>query len=918
MSKAQRSNPSSRNASFIVKTGVGLVAAYALMASTLAFAQIRTVYIIPASHFDRGFVTNPEQLLPRLKPHIDEVLDDAAADPEFRWIIESIWQLNEWLKRTDDPQRIALLRDLVKKGQIEISASYGSMHAEFMGAEELNLLTQDSFRMARALGIDPPDFAMMDDVPGSVRWLPQVFAGSRVRYFLNGASVVIGGGTSLFPRHVPFYWQAPDGSRVLTWVSQGKNGGYTEGMADYYVAPTTPDPYPPHESMLPKDLQGKPPLEVMDLGMKKLRETYEKAGYKYDAVLVMYVHDFIAPSAEKDHLLPLVRQWNASGREPHLRVATPKEFFTYILSKYGSEIPTYGGEWNGLWSQVKTNSPEISSLAREVQTQLTASSLLWGALQLRSGLGLPTGNFLDDYRRLWNYDEHAGAGQLGWPGVMTVQEVNDQNRDYVGYIRKAWADENFLLASVLRRAVENPLSEKAAESKPRTGPLLAVFQPLSWQATSVIEVPKIAEFQNARALKDAASGTIYPVQWTDSGGKMLAPLPASGVSLFEVAEVAANEASVSEVADTPVLENRFYRLELRLADGAIVHLVDRESGRDLVNTAARDGFNELLRSAGFTRAPGAGGKARFQMGRGQVFDFLRVLHPGTYAPMTEYRLYHAAKRLEIRDLLDRSLMPLVSSGDRSNGYQFTFPFFAGATIDSLHYESGYGMTTFPGDYLPGARMDAVVTHGLVLSAGDVQVALSSDQAFYWDLPGFAAGSGKLRDNEVVSTALLKNDADSTRDLGTYLFPTVEPGLSDRLCFVYTLTSWKGVWNDGEAYRKIWESAAPAVVTLAPGMSTSAAQNAAGSLFATDQPDVVLLAAEPSLTQANAVVLRLQEIAGATHEVRIKLPAERLEATQVDLTEAVVGAGRLPVKSGFLEVEVAPHATVSILVSRPSK
>ena len=181
MSKAQRTNPSSRNPSFIVKTGVGLVAAYALVASTLAFAQIRTVYIIPASHFDRGFVTNPEEILPRLKPHIDEVLDDAAADPEFRWIIESIWQLNEWLKRTDDPKRIALLRDLVKKEQIEISACYAGMHTGFMGAEELNLLTQDSFRMARALGIDAPDLAMMDDTPGYVRWLPQVFAGSVAR-----------------------------------------------------------------------------------------------------------------------------------------------------------------------------------------------------------------------------------------------------------------------------------------------------------------------------------------------------------------------------------------------------------------------------------------------------------------------------------------------------------------------------------------------------------------------------------------------------------------------------------------------------------------------------------------------------------------------------------------------------------------
>jgi hypothetical protein len=656
----------------------------------------------------------------------------------------------------------------------------------------------------------------------------------------------------------------------------------------------------------------------MDLGMKKLRQTYEKAGYKYDAVLVMYVHDFISPSAEKDYLLPLIRQWNASGREPHLKVATPKEFFTYILSKYGSEIPTYGGEWNGLWSQVKTNSPAISSLAREVQMQLTASSLLWGALQLRSGLGLPSGNFLDDYRRLWNYDEHNGAGQVGWPGLMTVQEVNDQNREYVDYVRNASSDEDFLLTAGLRRAVENPAAEKTGESNPATGPLLAVFQPLSWPSTTVVDVPKLIELQNVRALQDAALGATYPVQWTDDGGKMLAPLPATGISLFGAAEAGADEASPSEVAGTPVLENRFYRLELRRPDGAIVHLVDREAGRDLVNTAARHAFNELVCPARFTRAPSADGKASFQMARGQVFDFLRVLRAATYAPMTEYRLYHAAKRLEIRNLLDRSFMPVASRGMDSGAYQFAFPFLGGATIDSLHYESGYGMTALPGDYLPGARLDAVVTHGLVLSAHDVHVALTSDQAFYWSLPGFAGGSGKLLGNEVLSTALRKSDVGSTRDLGPYVFPTVEPGLPDRLWFVYTLTSWKGAWNDGEAYRKLWESIARPVVALASGMSAGAARKVAGSLFATDQSDVVLLAAEPSLTQKNGVVLRLQEISGAKHQVHIKLPAERLEATQVDLTEAAVGASRLPVKSGFLEVEVAPHATVSILVSRPAK
>ena len=882
-----------------------------------AGAQIRTVYIIPSSHWDRGFVTNPEQVLTRVKPHIDEVLDDAAADPEFRWTIESIWQLNEWLKRTDDPNRVALLRDLVRKGQIEISASYGSMHTGFMGAEELNLLTQDSFRMARALGIDAPDFAMMDDVPGFVRWLPQVLAASHVRYFLNGSNLFIGGGTSLAPGHVPFYWQAPDGSRVLTWISEGANGGYVEGMTDYFVAPTTPDPYPPHGSMLPKDLQGKPPLEVMEVGMKKLQETYQKAGYKYDAAMVMYLHDFVPPSDEKDHLLPMVRKWNASGREPRLRVATPKEFFTYILSKYGSEIPTYTGDWNGLWSQVKTNSPGISAGARDVQTALTASSLLWGGLHLRSGLGLPTGNFIDDYRRLWNYDEHSGSGQVGWPGIMTVQEVNDQNRDYVDYIRNASSNEDFLLTSALRRAVENPASDKGAEAA-SASPLLAVFQPLSWQAEVGIDVPKVPGFQNARALKDAASGSIYAVQWTESGGEMLAPLPPAGIGVFEVAGAAGKAVLPDEVTGAPLLENQFYRLELRRSDGAIVHLVDREAGRELVNAAARDGFNELVRTVGASRARGAESKPEFQIGRGSVFDFLRVLRPGTYAPITEYRLYHAAKRLEIRNLLDRSLMPVVSPSDPPNIYQFTFPFLGSAAIDSVHFESGYGMTAFPGDYLPGARLDAVVSHGLALSAEGLHIALASGQAFYWDLPGFMAGSGKLWDNEVLSSALRKSDTSHTRDFGPYIVPTVEPGFPDRLCFVYTLTSWKGAWNDGEAFRKIWELIARPFVTPVQAMGGGPARSMEGSLFAIDQPDVVLLAAEPSLTQANAVVLRLQEISGEKHQVRIKLPAGLFEATQVDLTEAAAGAGRLPVESGSLQLEVLPHATISILVSRPAK
>src|SRR6266568_126904 len=163
-----------------------------------AASAIKTIYIMPSSHWDLGFLVPPEEILPRLKPHIDEVIANAKADPEFRWTIESTWQIREWLNRTDDPQQIKDFVDLVNKGQIQVSAVFGSMHTEFMGAEELNRITYDMKDLEQRLGIKT-DFAIMDDVPGFTSRLPQVLARSGIHYFVNGSNIFIFGGTSMTP-----------------------------------------------------------------------------------------------------------------------------------------------------------------------------------------------------------------------------------------------------------------------------------------------------------------------------------------------------------------------------------------------------------------------------------------------------------------------------------------------------------------------------------------------------------------------------------------------------------------------------------------------------------------------------------------------------------------------------------------------
>ena len=210
-------------------------------------------------------------------------------------------------------------------------------------------------------------------------------------------------------------------------------------MADYYIDPLAMEPYT-KEHFYPKELNGKPPMEIMQIGVDKLLKKYEDSGYPYDSVMLLYLHDFIPPSWERDTLMPSVRAWNAAGKSPRIVIATPAEFFRHLESQNAGKFPTYAGDWSGLWSAVKTNSPKISANARWSQDNFTAAETLWTLLTFREATSFPAGNFEEARLKLLKYDEHSGAAQVGWPKLMTRTETDQQNREYADYTREARAD----------------------------------------------------------------------------------------------------------------------------------------------------------------------------------------------------------------------------------------------------------------------------------------------------------------------------------------------------------------------------------------------------------------------------------------------------------------------------------------------
>jgi len=892
-----------------MKWSATILCAIAWFTATPLIAQIRTVYIVPSSHWDRGFVTNPKSLDDLVSRHLDQVIAAAESDPSFRWTIESEWQLDAWLERNHDPQRRMVLRKLIESGQIELSAAYGSMHTSFMDAEELNQLTRDSRVVARTLGVSAPKLAMMDDVPGFEWNTVQSLSGAGIHYLLNGANTPFGGGTTLAPGHVPFYWEGQDGGRVLTWVSEGKNGGYPEGFADYYLAPRARDWYY-HQSFLPHELQGQPDLKVVAAGIAKLVKTYTDAGYKYDAVLVILSHDFISPEEELRGVLPIVRAWNAAGRQPQLRVATPSEFFSHIVGRYGADLPTYRGSWSGLWARVKTNSPGISSVARRDQTGVRTAGLLWAGMQLRWGVSYPAGNIDLDLHRLWNYDEHSGSGQVGWPGVMSHLQLQRQNQDYVDYVCGADQDLRMLMRAGLRRAAQ--LAAIDTPGIPHHGAELATFQPASWQSNTVIELGP--EEQGVSALEEPRTHQQFPVQWEAGNGTAVIPAAPLSVELWTLQH---GRSAVNPVPlhTQPVLANRFYRLSLRTADGSIEHLVDLETGEDIVDASGHSSFNQLVVTQANRRLPPIQGPIRFLRLQGPVYDALQVLRPESVAPLTEYRLYHHVKRLEIRDVLDGAHMPPVTLAEQPQLYSFAFPFFPAGAIHSVQYEDGVGLVDFPAGHLPGGRQDAVVSHGLVLDHGQFHVAFGSPEAFYWDLPGLAGPARSLTDRTVLSEAWSHANESMTNDVGPFLLDTVEPGLPARQQFTYVLSSWQGPDQAGVKYRRLWSAILhPAVQRVGAGDLASAS----GPLFTVNTPDAVLIGAIPLAGDDNAILLRVQEVAGEAQHLQIGLPSPDVRAVQTDLTGAPLQPSSLRQQGAVVSLDLAAHATVTLRLTNPKK
>ena len=460
-----------------------------------AFARtpgLREIVIVFKTHFDIGYTDMASNVVARYATSmIDQALDvadrnrDLPPSQQFAWTIPG-WPMRRILDAPGQtPERRARVGAALREGRFVVHGLPFTTHTETLEPEDLVRALGHSSYIARSFGLPLPRDGKMTDVPEHTRLLATVLRHAGIDFMHIGCN-----GLSS-PLQVPplYWWEGPDGSRVLTMYSPQYGTGLLP-PADW-----------PHRTWLALihtgDNHGPPrPDEVK----KVLDQVAER--------------------------LPGVRA----------RIGRLSDFAGAILAEH-AELPVVRGDATDTWIHGPMSDPAGMRLARETRPRIAAPE--WLNTTLRAW-DAPVPDAAPVVAAAWErsllYGEHTWGGSIGWlqghfafgPDFAAERAAGRFQR-----IESSWAEHTAYIEQA--RDLVAPVLETNLMALARTvkveGRRAVVFNPLPWRRSGLVTIP-LAGFEGG--LRDQVSGTVALSAKDDDGRlRFLArDIPAGGYRTF--------------------------------------------------------------------------------------------------------------------------------------------------------------------------------------------------------------------------------------------------------------------------------------------------------------------------------------------------------------------------------------------------
>ncbi len=579
-------------------TAMAEVAAPGAAATTSSTTPVKEIIVVCKTHFDIGFTRRAKDIVQYYRTsmidHALSVMDKSKSLPpeeQFAWTAPG-WVmakvLEDWPGQS--PERRQHLEEAFKSGKFITHAAAFTLQADFMEPEEMARQLVYSSSISRKYGLSLPTAAKMTDVPSQTGALATALAQGGIKFMHIGANSACS-----VPDYPPlFWWEGPDGSRVLTMYSAV---------------------YGSSNALYPQDwLCTKNPEKDGVLGHNLLPPPEWR--YKTWMALIVTPDNTGPPSAEA--VKALFDEVHEKLPGVKVRMGKMEDFADAILAEH-PDLPVVKGEAPDTWIHGIMCDPGGVRTVRNLRPLMPALEGL--NTQLRNwGLDLPDASkeVAKAYEQSILYSEHT------WGGSAIIKDYGEafQKLPPAAYadLEGSWEDKTDYIRAVDK--IVTPLLEShlaaLASGVNCEDSRVVVYNPLPWQHSGMVSIKT-----NATALKDLATGQNVSVE---NGTFLATDVPASGYKTYQVKQ------RVRDL-EKPVnaLENEFFKVTLDPEHGTIASLVDRRTGREWVDGSAAQGLGQYLnerfdfdQTLAYVRA--------YQNGRTDFGGKVEWLHPNMHKP----------------------------------------------------------------------------------------------------------------------------------------------------------------------------------------------------------------------------------------------------------------------------------------------
>ncbi|OXM87617.1 glycosyl hydrolase-related protein [Paenibacillus rigui] len=538
---------------------------------------LEKIYVVFKTHFDIGFTGLASEVVERyrkemLKDVID-ICDQTSGHGEhekYVWTMAA-WPLLQSLQGSE-PQDQRKADELVRDRQLIWHKLPYTTHTEFCGLEEWIRGMYVSRGLTERFGYDPKD-AKMTDVPGHTWMVPSLLKKAGVHILHLGCN------PATTPPDVPpvFYWEGPDGARLLTLYSKG---AYGTG-----IVPPDDWPHPVWLAMI---------------------QTSDNHG-PHDASVIQEMKASI----------------EEVGLQAELHIGSLGDFAADFLSR-NPELPVIRGDMADSWIHGVGTAPREVSRVRELRGRIVAaeSALAVNLFTGRRQGGPAAGEkaaasrskaFIDtSYEQTLLFGEHTwglDCKTFLFPRTYDKPSFRKEKqseryrlmeaswREQAGYLDKAeWA---------LGQAVEAMSGCLTCGGTPKDGAgvkQLRVYNTLGWKRDAEVRIGTSLLPSEDEVLMDAATGEVLALRPCGQGAiAHVKALPALGFKTLAYAKTGQRSGDEPGAAGTvraymtdteAVLENPFLTVKVSRSTGWITSLWDKRLCKEWVDAQAASGFGQ--------------------------------------------------------------------------------------------------------------------------------------------------------------------------------------------------------------------------------------------------------------------------------------------------------------------------------------